>query len=114
MNKKEKEKSNYKYYFGVSMKFLLIIIIMLTSTIFASEFDLDTSKLNKEESTVKNDKKPIDIQEINDITNNIINNVINFQNMLPKITGEIVSLPKAGTIGIKFDKDKISITKIIL
>lgn len=91
------------------MKFLLIIIIMLTSTIFADDFDLDNSKLNKEENIIKNNKKPIDTQKINDITNNIINNIINFQNMLPKITGKIVSLPKAGTIGIKFDKDKIRI-----
>ena len=35
--------------------------------------------------------------------------IIAFQELLPKIEGKIISLPKAGTIGVKFNDNKINI-----
>jgi len=54
-------------------------------------------------------KNEINLSEIELTKAIVVDNILNFYSMLPEITGVINSLPKAGTIGIKFDKRKIEI-----
>jgi len=43
------------------------------------------------------------------ISDKIITKIMEFQKLLPEIKGQIISLPRAGTLGIKFSDNKISI-----
>ncbi len=88
------------------MKFLLSMIIIILSTAVFAE---NSTSITPGTSIAESEKPVVNLKEINNLTDNILDYIIKFQKMLPEVTGKIISLPKAGTVGIEFDKDKFSI-----
>jgi len=91
----------YVICFEVLMKNLLYLFLIVLSTIvFADNFD------NKVKSTDEKKLKTIDIKTI---SLSIEKEISSFYKLLPEISGTILSLPKAGTIGVGFNGNEMQI-----
>jgi len=96
---------------------LYLILVILSVAIMADEFDPEQDEFNDFDNNIKISNTleispKQDVINTQEIKNNIVeikNKIIEFYNLLPLIEGRIISLPKAGTIDIKFSKDKINI-----